>query len=107
MDFSSKLDDDLLSLEKEFKLIGLESNTPILQLGNQVFQGEWKDSVGTQVMFEQDDKSPTADPAFNESPPLSVKYACRTDKILRMSRIFVNSKKDPETPNSDEPPLQT
>lgn len=63
LDFGSKIDDDLLSLEKEFKLIGLESESPVLQLGNQVFQGvlivfmfghrlhEWLLSVGGKNQF--------------------------------------------------------
>uniref|UniRef100_A0A0A9XDJ8 General transcription factor 3C polypeptide 6 n=1 Tax=Lygus hesperus TaxID=30085 RepID=A0A0A9XDJ8_LYGHE len=102
MDFSSKIDDDLFSVEKEFKLIGLGSDTPVLQLANQVFQGEWKDSLGTQVIFEQDETPPRADPLFSENPPTFMKYSCRTNKVLHMSRIFVNSKNEADTSPGDE-----
>ena len=36
MDFNSKVEDDLFTPDKEFKIIGLQTNEPILQLGNQV-----------------------------------------------------------------------
>lgn len=93
MDFNSKVEDDLFSTDKEFKIIGIDSDEPVLQLGNQVFQGEWKNTLGTHVMFEEGDCI-RSDPLFSEPPEKQMYYASKTDKILHMSRIFVNSKKN-------------
>lgn len=36
MDFNSKVEDDLFSVDKEFKIVGIDTDEPVLQLGNQV-----------------------------------------------------------------------
>jgi len=33
-------------------LQGIDSNEPVLQLGRKVFSGEYKDTLGTKVLFE-------------------------------------------------------
>lgn len=58
-----------------------------------VFQGEWKDTSGTHVMFEEGDCLRT-DPLFSETPEKQMYYTCKTDKMLHMSRIFVNPKEN-------------
>lgn len=97
MDFNTKLDDNFFANEKEFKIIGLDEERPILQLGNQVFHGEWRDTMGTHIFLEESKTSPVYDPIFSDSPDLHMQYACKTDKVLHMSRIFVNPKNEKNT----------
>lgn len=103
LDFNSKIDDDIIDMEKEFKIIGLDSDNPILQVSNQVYSGEWKDSLGTQVILEEDKNPPRSDPLFSEVPQTYLKYMCKTDKVLSMSRIFVSSKTEAGNKNEQSP----
>ncbi|XP_030827902.1 general transcription factor 3C polypeptide 6 isoform X2 [Strongylocentrotus purpuratus] len=42
--------------DKVCKLLGIGTENPVLQIGNYVFKGEYKKTVGTAVFFEQDEQ---------------------------------------------------
>ncbi|KAK3920235.1 General transcription factor 3C polypeptide 6 [Frankliniella fusca] len=94
MQFDSKLDSDLLQPHTPFKIIGVDSETPVLQLGNQVFEGNWKDTVGTAVFFEEHPSTSSGDPVFTKNPSSTLHYHSKTQKALAMSRIFVKPKEE-------------
>ncbi|KAL1131546.1 hypothetical protein AAG570_011163 [Ranatra chinensis] len=98
MDFNYQFDSSLLDADKEFKILGLDSDEPILQLGTLVFKGEWKDTTGTLIFFQEDDTEPKMDVLMTSPPSKMLKFTCKTNKLLHMSRIFVNlkTKKDKE-----------
>lgn len=75
--------------DKECKVLGIETENPVLQFGNYVFKGEYKKAMGTAVIFEQG----------NEGEEKNWKYKCCTDKMLEMKRVFLQPKENP----SDEP----
>ena len=49
IDFQSEKPD----LTLPYKLIGLESDTPVLQIGHEVYSGEWTTTVGTEMIFNE------------------------------------------------------
>ncbi|XP_014270698.1 general transcription factor 3C polypeptide 6 [Halyomorpha halys] len=108
MDFNTKIEDVFFSSDKEFKIVGLESQKPILQLGNQVYQGEWRDTVGTHLFFEEvEENHQNPDPLFSENPEKTLSYRFKTDKLLHMSRIFLKPNAEKETESvTNEYPLQ-
>lgn len=96
MQFDTKLDSDLLQSHTPFKIIGIDSDKPVLQLGNQVFQGNWSDTIGTAVFFEENPSASSGDPVFTKNPPSTLNYHSKTQKSLVMSRIFVKPKEQDE-----------
>lgn len=105
MQFDSKLDSDLLQPHTPFKIIGVDSEKPVLQLGNQVFEGNWNDTVGTAVFFEENPSASPGDPVFMKSPPITLNYHSKTQKALIMSRIFVKPKENNDEENNAMVPM--
>ncbi|XP_037539420.1 general transcription factor 3C polypeptide 6 isoform X2 [Nematolebias whitei] len=73
----------------EFK--DIDSERPMMQVGQYVFAGDYEDALGTCVVFEEVPRKGKA----NSGPDL--KYMCHTMKKLTMQRIFLTEKKDGET----------
>jgi general transcription factor 3C polypeptide 6 len=83
-------------LGQKCKIVGIDSDQPVLQFGPNIFTGSYSDSLGSKVMFEL--QSSHSDQATNEQDqPDSLKYLCCTDKILSMQRVFT-SKKESDRP---------
>lgn len=89
------------------KFVGIETDQPIVQLGNQVFAGKYEDVVGTTVFFksvpvnseEQDPDDPNnPDPVFDSVGDSKVEYFCKTEKKLLLKRVFLNKKDEPDSP---------
>ncbi|KAG9276570.1 general transcription factor 3C polypeptide 6 [Astyanax mexicanus] len=73
------------------KVVGLDSEQPVLQLGRYVFAGEYEDAVGTCVIF-QEEANAREDPA---STP-ALRYMCHTAKKLMLQRTFLSETKEGE-----------
>ena len=79
----------------KFKVLGIETNNPVLQLENFVFSGEYKQTMGTALVLEEGDKKvKKCDPVFCKKPSKRLKYICKTNKTLEMNRVFVSEKHD-------------
>ncbi|TRY62593.1 hypothetical protein TCAL_10819 [Tigriopus californicus] len=80
----------------QIKFIGIESEHPIVQLGNQVFEGEHSQTLGTSVIFTKksgtDPTSANLDPVFQRPIGDSLEYLCRSDSKLLCKRVFLNAK---------------
>ena len=72
------------------KIVGLDSDTPLLQWDRYVFSGEYKDIAGTGVMFE---KKPVK---TEDGVSFDLKYNCHTFKKLSMVRAFLAEKETEE-----------
>ncbi|XP_036440583.1 general transcription factor 3C polypeptide 6 [Colossoma macropomum] len=92
-ELSGMIDSDVLRrCEGWAKVVGLDSEQPVLQLGRYVFAGEYEDAVGTCVIFQEDsgDHDGTAC-----SPTL--RYKCHTAKKLMLQRTFLSERKEGES----------
>lgn len=69
------------------KIVGMDTEQPILQLGRYVFSGEFEDTLGTCVIFHEqlEDQNP------------SLRYKCHTTKKLVLQRTFLYERKEGET----------
>lgn len=95
--FDSLFDKELFNPSVNFKLIGLDEDEPIVQLGAQVFTGKWETAAGTCTFFEEDPDYKSDDPIFNPPSKTNVKYATSTRKVLRMHRTVLKKKTDEVT----------
>uniref|UniRef100_A0A182MEW3 Transcription factor TFIIIC triple barrel domain-containing protein n=1 Tax=Anopheles culicifacies TaxID=139723 RepID=A0A182MEW3_9DIPT len=90
-DFDICLDVDDPNLH--IKVIGIESENPIIQVNDEVYRGTADLAFGTNVFFEKDPKATAAlDPVFDNNIKDLYQYVGSTDKVLRMKRIFLNAK---------------
>ncbi|XP_049943673.1 general transcription factor 3C polypeptide 6-like [Schistocerca serialis cubense] len=85
-----------------FKLIGATTAKPVLQLGEQIFAGQYVDAMGTTIIFEEDESMPYYDPVFSTNPESPLRYYASTRKCLVMSRIFIKEKKEGEEAQGGE-----
>ncbi|KAI4877316.1 hypothetical protein NFI96_002512 [Prochilodus magdalenae] len=74
------------------KVVGLDSEQPVLQLGRYVFAGEYEDAVGTCVIFQED----SGDGLGSSGSP-SLRYQCHTAKKLMLQRTFLSERKEGES----------
>ncbi|GFW69255.1 uncharacterized protein TNCV_2366331 [Trichonephila clavipes] len=81
--------DFLLQAQDQSKFLGIETDEPILQIGNCLFKGEYEDTVGTVIVYEPTDTSKTD---ASETIENSYEFLCKTDKKLTMKRCFPREK---------------
>lgn len=83
--------DFLTKCQGTCKILDIDSDRPMMQVGQYVFAGEYENALGTCVLFEETPRKGRAD----SGPDL--KYMCHTVKKLTMQRIFLTEKKEGET----------
>uniref|UniRef100_UPI00398EA20A general transcription factor 3C polypeptide 6 isoform X2 n=1 Tax=Pristiophorus japonicus TaxID=55135 RepID=UPI00398EA20A len=92
VELSGIIDPDfLLRCRNECKIVGIDTEQPIMQVDRCVFAGEYEDVLGTCVIFEE---IAEPDPELEDKP--SLKYKCHTAKKLLMKRTFLSEKKEGE-----------
>ncbi|XP_078276248.1 general transcription factor 3C polypeptide 6 [Rhinoraja longicauda] len=92
VELSGIIDPDfLLKCRNECKIVGIDTEQPIMQVDRCVFAGEYEDVLGTCVIFEE-----TAEPDPEMEDKLLLQYKCHTVKKLLMKRTFLSEKKEGE-----------
>ncbi|XP_058501465.1 general transcription factor 3C polypeptide 6 isoform X2 [Solea solea] len=92
VELSGIINHDFLSKSRgTCKILDIDSDRPMMQVGQYVFAGEYEDALGTCVLFEEGPQKEQAD-----SVP-DLKYMCHTVKKLMMQRIFLTEIKEGET----------
>ncbi|XP_049530002.1 uncharacterized protein LOC125948209 [Anopheles darlingi] len=86
------------------QLIGLEEN-PIIQIDGETYRGTYDYAFGTYVFFEKDPEwNPSSDSLFDTPVKQMYRYVDKSNKVLRMKRIFLTEKEplDEEKQAKDE-----
>lgn len=112
VDFETKLlRDQLLNPNLQIKVLGIETDAPIVQLNNKVFKGitasiradaipfsrfiiisiagMYEYSMATMLFLNETARSRESDPNFQEAPRKMFEYLAQSDKVLKMKRIFI------------------
>lgn len=107
LDFSSRLASDVFNQKKLFfKIVNLDQEHPLVQVGQFVFQGikrrgpfnlkfptmflksffigTYEDCVGTNVFFEEVEELPNKDNTFKKNTPINLQYVTKQFKTLKM-----------------------
>ncbi|KAK3610561.1 hypothetical protein CHS0354_008997 [Potamilus streckersoni] len=100
VELSGIMETDYLSKAKDCKILGIDTDRPVLQLDHYIFAGEYQDTLGTCMLFEE--KSKTGDVNTGESSTqenrekatkdLEFKLLCT--KKLCMQRAFLKSRQE-------------
>ncbi|XP_071817950.1 general transcription factor 3C polypeptide 6-like isoform X2 [Apostichopus japonicus] len=78
------IDADTFSKTGNCRILGLMSDNPILQVGNYIFSGEYKETVGTAMFFVEHS---------NEKTGPSLEYVCKSSRKLALQRAVLKPKK--------------
>ena len=101
---SGILQEDLSHLTTDqFSFLDIHSERPLVTIGNQVFVGEYQDTVGSSVFFTQCENTTARDQVFSRKPGIEVKYFNLTRKKLVLKRVFLNKKNKPVIEKSGKP----
>nr|XP_032809996.1 general transcription factor 3C polypeptide 6 [Petromyzon marinus] len=93
VELSGIIDSDFLAkCNNSFKMLGVDTDEPIMQLGGCVFAGRYEDALGTCVLFKENATSGPGD--ASEGTALS--YQCHTAKKLLMHRMFLSERQSSE-----------
>ncbi|XP_034847725.1 general transcription factor 3C polypeptide 6 isoform X2 [Mirounga angustirostris] len=93
VELSGIIDSDFLSkCGNKCKILGIDTERPILQVDSYVFAGEYEDTLGTCVIFEENVEQGDAE----GSSKTVLKYKCHTMKKLSMTRTLLTEKKEGE-----------
>ncbi|XP_074006448.1 general transcription factor 3C polypeptide 6 isoform X4 [Numenius arquata] len=93
VELSGIIDSDFLEkCENKCKILGIETKRPILQVDRYVFAGEYEDTLGTCVVFEENTEHVDAE----GNQKVQLKYKCHTMKKLNMTRTLLTEKKEGE-----------
>ncbi|XP_013388389.1 general transcription factor 3C polypeptide 6-like [Lingula anatina] len=84
VELSGIIDNDTVTKKgTKYKILGAETEQPVMQVDRYIFVGEYEDTVGAAIIMEPD---PT------ESDQSKLKYKCHTLKKLSMQRAFLEAK---------------
>jgi len=87
VELSGMIGSDLLSSRQSTcKIVDIDSEQPMMQVGRYLFAGEYEDAIGTCVLFEENGA---------DSKP-ALKYKCHTMKKLMLQRTFLSERKEDE-----------
>lgn len=96
VEVSGLLQEDL-SLHSDIRFIQLDSDKPLVQVGNQIFEGEYEDTVGTSLFFSQTENTEPVDPVFGHKVPYTTQFLDSTRKKLKLKRVFLKAKHQSES----------
>ncbi|KAM3608913.1 uncharacterized protein V6R79_006696 [Siganus canaliculatus] len=92
VELSGIINNDFLSKCRDTcKILDIDSETPMMQVGQYVFAGEYEDALGSCVLFEERPQK-----GKDQNGP-KLKYMCNTVKKLMMQRVFLTEKTECET----------
>ncbi|KAJ2946546.1 hypothetical protein O0L34_g12601 [Tuta absoluta] len=82
---------------RSIHVLGIDGNNPIIQADESFFTGKFANPLGTYMFFEEDPQPQSVDPLFDKLPEKSLKYLCKTNKLLNMEHAYVMplANKDP------------
>lgn len=78
-------------------IMGIDTDEPVLQIGNYTFLGEFKESLGTHVLFEELESN-------DSSESKQLKYRYKTTKTLEMTRAFLVEKENEKESKQEQTP---
>lgn len=103
VDCQGLLEDDILTPSSVIRLVDIESNKPLMQVGPAVFEGHYEDTVGTYLFFDNNSTLNNTLPIEgasvaplrkmdDQTPQHTTRYVAKSSKSLTFQRIFLKAK---------------
>ena len=65
--------------DKQLQVIGIDTDEPVLKIDSKFYKIEVKDSIGTRLIFNQDESK-------------KLRYYAKTDKVVNARRVMIKPK---------------
>lgn len=90
--------DELIDPDTQIKIIGLESENPIAQINGRFYQGDYEFATGTKLFMAESEDQQTKNEWESDcnSKVMAFEYVAKTNKVLKMNRVFIAAKDNPE-----------
>ncbi|KAF2893897.1 hypothetical protein ILUMI_12274 [Ignelater luminosus] len=93
LDFQGKDSSRLLKQPNiYFRMLNLNESKPVVEIGEDIYEGTYDDAVGTNVYFEECEDPPPNQNAFEAITPITLNYLLKQTKILKMEKIGIKAK---------------
>lgn len=103
VDCQGLLEDDILTPSSVIRLVDIETDKPLMQVGPAVFEGRYEDTFGTYLFFENNStlnntlsiEGASVAPARkmdDQTPQYTTSYVAKSSKSLTFQRIFLKAK---------------
>lgn len=96
--------EELIDPDTQIKIIGLETENPICQINGRFYQGDYEFATGTKLFFTEFQDPPQTKNDWESDPNSKIvpfEYIAKTNKVLKMNRVFITSKEDLERVNPE------
>jgi len=94
VEFAGNMGDDALKQENaSVRITGIDTGQPLVQIGNQLYAGEFSETFGTELIFTEVDNNDAVDPVFETQLEKRLAYVAKTAKKLVIKRAFATPKK--------------
>jgi hypothetical protein len=99
IEFTGNTGDDAINQENNvsMKILGVESEEPIIQMGKQLYRGEYQDSLGTELFFREVEGEHSTDTLFDTKMKTKLEYCGKTSKKILIHRAFVENRESNST----------
>lgn len=89
VEFAGNTGSDALNQENvSMRVLGIETEQPIIQIGNQLYHGKYYDTIGTELFFNEIEAEPPSDPLFSVKLDKKLQLYGKTNTKLVISRAF-------------------
>ncbi|KAF5273467.1 hypothetical protein FQA39_LY07484 [Lamprigera yunnana] len=76
-----------------FRMLNLNEPKPIIEVGDDIFEGVYEDAVGTNIFFEEVEiPRPRTNLFEGDETPITLEYFLKQSKILRLTQIGTKPK---------------
>lgn len=105
VEFAGNTGSDALNQENmSIKVLGVETEKPIIKIGNQLYEGKYYDTIGTELFFTEAEGEPPSDTLFDAKLEKKLEFYGKTNTKLVVSRAFAKllAKNPTENPPTSE-----
>jgi len=108
VEFAGNTGSDALNQEKiSFKILGIEKEEPIIQIGNQLYQGQYYETLGTELFFDEVEAGPPSDTLFDSKLRQRLEFFGKTNTKLVISRAFAKPVTNSESSEVAQVPMDS
>jgi len=101
VEFAGNTGNDALKQDNlSMKIIGIDSEQPLIQIGNQLYAGEYLATFGTELVFSETEGHQPTDTVFDTKLDQKLKFAAKTNKKLVIKRAFAKANNSTDDPSA-------
>lgn len=103
VEFAGNTGSDALNQENvSIAVLGIETDQPIITIGNQLYEGKFYDTIGTELFFTEVDGGQPSDTLFDTKLEKKLEFYGKTNTKLVVSRAFAKPSEKFKNPSEND-----